>query len=127
MKKSILSRLAALALSLVLLLSLAACGDVSYVAKSGDITITPGIYLFNLLRSMTRAATQLESPPEDIWSAQIDGMALEDWVVADTQKAIAQYVAIENLAKDKNVTLSEETEPGDQQHGFPSPAVLPLL
>lgn len=50
MKKSILSRLAALALSLVLLLSLAACGDVSYVAKSGVLP-TPGIYLLICLRS----------------------------------------------------------------------------
>lgn len=110
MRKTIFPHIAALILCLGLLLSMAACGDLSYVAKSGDLTITPGIYLFNLLRSMTRAANLVADPPEDVWTAQIDGQSLENWVTADAQKEIAKYVAVERLAAEKNVTLTEAQE-----------------
>lgn len=108
MKKNIFFRAAALVLCLGLLFSMAACGDISYVAKSGDVTVTPGIYLFNLLRSMTRAANLVTDPPEDVWTAQIDGQPLEDWVIADAQKEVAKYVAVEHLAAEKGITLTEE-------------------
>lgn len=110
MKKNILFRAAALILCLGMLFSMAACGDISYVAKSGDVTVTPGIYLFNLLRSMTRAANLLTDPPKDIWTAQIDGQPLEDWVIADAQKEVAKYVAVEHLAAEKGIALTEEQE-----------------
>lgn len=103
------ARVLAVVLTVVLLFSMAGCTtDITYVTKYEDIKVYTGLYTCALLRGMNTALQYIPSDTSDVWSEEVEGMPIEDWIVEHAHETVQEYVALQLLAKDLGVELSED-------------------
>ena len=88
-----MKKIVALALALMLALSMAACGtkDTSWVAKAGDDVIAPGIYLTFLMTGVNDASTKAADPEKPL-EGEIDGVPADQYVVEYAKREVTKYL-----------------------------------
>lgn len=100
----------ALIMVMVMALSLAACGDNSWVYKHGDTTITSGVYLAYLMDSYSEIAASEELDPEKSLFSQIleDGTKVEDKMISITDDNIKKILYSKAGLEKLGVELNDE-------------------
>lgn len=107
-------RLIALLLSVLMLFSLTACADTTWVYESGDNNITAGVYLAYQLDAYARAESLVKSQENGTEKAKalfkqtLDDMPVADWIKAETEKACMQHLAVEAKFDERSLELSEK-------------------
>lgn len=104
-----MKKMIALALALMLALSVAACGtkDVSWVAKNGEDTIAPGVYLTFLMMGINDATAKAENP-EDPLAGEIDGIPADQYVVDYAKREVTKFLGASEKFRSLGLSLSEE-------------------
>ena len=104
-----MKKIVALILALMLALSAAGCstGDTSWVAKSGDTVITPGMYITYLMMGINDAAAKA-SDPEDPLSGEIDGIPAKEYVINYAKREITKYLGGAEKFRALGLSLSED-------------------
>ena len=110
-------RITALAILLAFILTMGGCYDASYVVKSGDVTILPGVYLIIQLNAYTNLAEKMGVGSDfDSLSIKeqmkqlspIDQRDAYTWVKDLTNQDLTTYIATEKLFAEKGFSLSDE-------------------
>lgn len=117
---SILKRILAVMLVAVMALSLAGCGDTSWIMKANDITLNSGLYIYYQTQGYIEAVFELAAEDINYYYYYMYGQSLADQKIGDQtvmeyvdQYAIdmcKQYVVTEQLFRDLGLELSEEDE-----------------
>ena len=68
----LLTKISALLLVGAILLGFSSCANTSYAAKSGDDTVSAGVYLGILINSYYTAASNVEDQQKDLFSQKIE-------------------------------------------------------
>ncbi len=101
-----------LAAVLALVLVLAGCsgGDTSWVAQSGEDTITPGVYLVQLMMGYNEASSQ-KPTTEDILKETIDELPAPQYITDYAKRECSKLLAIRREFAARGLTLTpEDTE-----------------
>lgn len=105
-------RIAALAAAALMSVSLTACGDTSWVYKSGESTVTSGVYLGYLTQGYLagKSSSNYDSEIKNIWKQQISGKSYKDFVNDYAAEACKRYIAIEQKFDELGLELTEEDQ-----------------
>ena len=116
-----MKKLAAACLAAALSLSLASCGgDTSWTYRSGEYTVTSGMYVGLSIDALNAAAAvegydSTKSP----FDQDLEGSDGSKWVQAKANSLAKEYLAVENEFANRGLTLSEEDQVAiDQQVEF---------
>ncbi len=103
-------RIAAVCAAALMSLSLTACGDTSWVYKSGESTISSGVYLGYLTQGYLNGQSESDFDTEvkNIWKQKISGKSYKDYVTDYAKNASARYIAIEQKFEELGLELSDE-------------------
>ena len=109
--KKIKSVLAA-ALCGALCLGLAGCGPDQTVVSAGDYSASAAIYVLSQMNALNEVSSQegYDSTLEDVWSNQIEGQSMEDWINNRALDLCREYVATNKLFEEKGLTLTEDEQ-----------------
>ncbi len=104
----------AVALCGALCLGLAGCGKDQTVVSAGDYKASAAIYVLSQMNALNEVSSQdgYDSTLEDVWSNQIEGQSMEDWVNNRALDLCREYVAVSKLFADKGLSLTEEEQTG---------------
>lgn len=103
----------ALGLTAVMAGSLAACnigGDTNWVAKSGDMTVSAGVYLLYQIDQYQTSMSKLPEDTKDPLKAQIDGQAVPDVISKGAKDSLNQYIAVENKFNELGLSIDPATK-----------------
>ncbi len=105
-------RIAVVCAAALMSLSLTACGDTSWVYKSGESTVSSGVYLAYLTQGYLsgQGESDFDSTIKNIWKQSIGGQSYKDYVTAYAKDASARYIAVEQKFDELGLELSEEDE-----------------
>lgn len=103
-------RLAAVGLSAMMVLSFGACStaDTTWIAEYNGEKIPAGAYLLAQLSAFTEAQGKVEDTSKDLFDNEIDGKNAKDWINEEAKKTILQDIAINELFKEKNLSLTDK-------------------
>lgn len=110
-------KLAAAMTAVACVMSMSGCADSGYLMTVDGMDIRNGIYLTQELTAYGSAQSKISekqvsegetSQVEDIFSQQIDGKSVSDWIKEETLTSVKRYVAILRLAEQNGVTLTDE-------------------
>lgn len=111
---SIFKKAAAVLLSVAMLLSLASCGkQTTYAAKSGEFTISTGIYVLALLQGFDEYVLYNEDydpANKEYWSIEVDGATYEQRVTDYAKDYIREYLAVQKLYTELGLKYEEGEE-----------------
>ncbi len=105
-------RIAAICAAALVSVSLTACGDTSWVYKSGDSTIASGVYLGYLTQGYLSGQSESDFDAEikNIWKQEIGGKSYKDYVTEYAKKASARHIAIEQKFEELGLELTEDDQ-----------------
>ena len=116
MKK--IKRAAAAALAAVVLAACSGCGDQSWSYRSGDISLTAGTYIYNLLTSYYEAEDKVESADEvkkileeEVEDSDGNKKTVEKYALDGADNMTMRMIAVEKLFKEYGLELAQ----GDYQ------------
>jgi len=109
-----IKRAAAAALAVLMLAVGSGCGDQSWSYRSGDISLTAGTYIYNLLTSYYEAEDKVESPDEvkKILEAEVEDSdgnkkTVEQYSLDGADNMTLRMIAVEKLFKDYGLELAQ--------------------
>lgn len=108
MKTKILAKVLAALLVAANLLCVTACKDTSWVVKSGDSTISAGVYLGYLVDAYYSAAYLVEDQQTDMFKQEIDGVKADEYIKNTALNSCKNYIVTERLFNEYKLTLSDE-------------------
>lgn len=117
----ILKKISVLAISLALILSLASCGDTSWVVKSGDTTVSSGMYIAYQLNHFSSMIQHEDFNPEidDLMKQTIEDKKAKDYVNDKATEDAKTYIAVEEMFTELGLEFTEEELAAqEQQFGF---------
>lgn len=100
-------------LALTICLNFCGCFDKSWAIKSGDDSLSTGIYVFFLMQAHQEAMQKLSSDdgtPDDISTATIDGQSAPNWIVEKALIMCKEALAVEKMFAENGLTLAEADE-----------------
>lgn len=109
-------KLSALVLAAAMAVSASGCGDQSWSYRAGDVSLTTGTYIYNLLNGYYEASDLVESPDEvkDILKAEVTGTdgdsetkTVEQYAYDEADETSVRMIAIESLFNKYGLTLDE--------------------
>lgn len=111
----LLKKISAGIVALAMAVSLFGCGKgTTWAAKSGDITIPAGIFIYYEMSSYYEALEILKKDDETITKVSknhvVEDTAALDWIQNKAADKMAQYVAVENKFEELELSLSDEDE-----------------
>lgn len=116
---NIKTKIASAAMAAVMAVGFTACSqNYTWVAKSGDLEIAPGVYMANLLGAYSNALTLVSDTEKDVLEQTIEDKNASDWITEQAKISTAQYFAVEQkfdeyslvLNSDDLSTISQQTE-----------------
>ena len=116
-----MKKMAAALLAAALSFSLASCGgDTSWTHRSGETTVTSGMYVGLSIDALSAAAsTEGYDSTKSPFDQDIEGADNVEWLQATASRFAREYLAIENEFAGRGLTLSEEDQANiDQQVDF---------
>ncbi|MBQ2604660.1 MAG: hypothetical protein VZR27_02800 [Acutalibacteraceae bacterium] len=109
-----IKRAAAAALAALMLAAGSGCGDQSWSYRSGDVSLTAGTYIYNLLTSYYEAEDKVESADEvkKILEAEVEDSdgnkkTVEQYSLDGADAMTLRMIAVEKLFKDYGLELAE--------------------
>lgn len=104
-----MKKLAAAALAVLTACSLSACGDTSWTFRSGDYTVTSGMYVGLSMDALSAAsATEGYDSTLSPFDQDIEGTDSVKWLQAKANELSKEYLAVEAEFDGRGLTLSEE-------------------
>lgn len=93
----------------IFVVSLAGCGQVFSPAMTIDGTeISGGMYLLQQYNAYDKAKSEVEDTSKDVLSQKVDDVNAKKWIHDETLKSSKEYVAVQKLAEEHGVTLSDD-------------------
>lgn len=107
--RNVLKKLTAAALALAMCLSLAGCYDENntWAAKSGDVTLPIGSYIYYLNSAYSEAAAKVSSDTE-VLKATIEDKDATAWIKDRAMEYLDAYFYIENKFNELGLELTDE-------------------
>lgn len=107
---NILKKAAAGIIAATMLLSVAGCSKGNYALKLGDVTVSPGVYVYLQTAALNEAQSSEDYDAElkNIWDNKIDGLSLKDYINDKALENTKQYAVVEDWFNEKGLTLSED-------------------
>ena len=100
-------RIGALILCAALFLSTTACyGDTTWVVKTDTQSIPAGVYISYVIDEYNNATNKVDSS-KDVWSQQVEGKSVEQWVMDQAVERCRQYVAVNMLFDQLGMTMDD--------------------
>lgn len=87
--------------------SLAGCSASKWVMKSGEDTVSSGVYLGYLLEAYLEAYNKSDTS-KDLLTQKIEEKPAADWIVNKAKVFSKTYLAVEQKMKELNLSLTEE-------------------
>lgn len=104
----LLTKISALLLTVAVLLGFSSCADTSYAAKSGDDTVSAGVYLGILINSYYTAASNVEDTETDLFSQKIDGVAADEYIKNLAEAGCKEIIAVDRLFDEYKLSFTDE-------------------
>lgn len=107
-----MNKLAALLLSAVMACSMTACGgDTSWTHRSGDYTVTSGMYVgLSIDAANAASSTEGYDATKSPFEQNIEGSDGTKWIQAKANELAKEYLAVETQFAERGLTLSEEDQ-----------------
>lgn len=111
----LLKKISAGIVALAMSTSLFGCGEgTTWAAKSGDITIPAGIFIYYEMSSYYEALNLLKEDDETVTKVtkndKVEDTPALEWIQNKSFDKMRQYIAVENKFNELGLTLSEEDE-----------------
>lgn len=100
-------------LALTICLNFCGCFDKSWAIKSGDDSLSTGIYVFFLMQAHQEAVRRLSAngdSSDDIINATIDGQSAPNWIVERALSMCKEVLTVEKMFAENGMTLTEADE-----------------
>lgn len=101
----------ALLLTGILALGLTGClgkyYDVAMVVNGEEIS--SGLYLAAQYNAFIEAKSKVEDPAKSVFKQEVEGKKAVDWIRETTRNNILKFVAVEKLAREKEIVLNQES------------------
>lgn len=104
----LLTKIICVALACVTVLSFTACKDTTWVFKSGDNTVSAGIYLGYLVDGYYNAASSVTDQEKDLFDQQIDKMDAADYIKKLAKESVARHITIANLFDEYKLSFTDK-------------------
>lgn len=88
----------------------AAAKDTSWVAKAGDITITPGTYIYYMVNNYGAATSKVADMAGDVLTQDVDGKTGSQWIADESLINVKRMLAIESKYSEMGLTLTEDEQ-----------------
>lgn len=97
-------------LAVMMLISVSGCSssDTSWIAKSGDITVPVGAYMYYGLNNYFMAMEKVDASKAFSKETQIDGVSTSEWIRNESLKNVKSAIAVRNKCKELGVEISED-------------------
>lgn len=107
----IAKKLLALALAGTMV-AFAGCGSTgpSWVARSGEDTVTAGTYQYFLINSYSTAVNLVADPYSDVLEQEIEGVPASNWIADESLMAVQRMLAVKNQYAERGMTLTDEEQ-----------------
>ncbi|MEM1485015.1 hypothetical protein V6615_09055 [Oscillospiraceae bacterium PP1C4] len=107
MKKSL-----ALGMAVLMAGSFAACSgaDTKWVAKSGDMTVPSGVYIWGLMNQYYDATSKLGAEVKKPLQEKIDGVPVPEKIVTGAKEDLAKYIAVEKKFSELKLSFDAATQ-----------------
>ncbi len=103
------TKIAAAAMAAIMAVGFSSCSkSYSWVAKSGDMEIAPGVYMANMLGAYTNALKLSSDTETDILKQTIEDKNAADWILDKTKATTAQYFAVEKKFDEYGLILNND-------------------
>lgn len=109
-----IKRIAAAMLAVAMLAVFAGCGDQSWSYRSGDISLTAGDYIYNLLNAYYEGYDKVESPDqvkkildEEVTDSDGNKKTLEQYALDGADETTMKMIAVETLFKQYGLELEK--------------------
>lgn len=114
------TRIAAVAMAAVMAVGFSACSkSYTWVAKSGETEIAPGVYMANMLGAYSNALQLAPDAETDLLKQTIEDKNASDWIVDKTKETTAQYFAVEQKFDEYGLVLNtDDTNSISQQTDY---------
>lgn len=108
--KTVLKSAIAVLLAAVLLFGAVGCSsdDKTWSAKSADITLPIGSYIYFLAVASSDAAGLVEDSEQPVLKQTIEGEDAETWIRNKAEYYVKYYFAVLKMMKDRGISLTEE-------------------
>ncbi len=104
----LLTKIICAALACVCVLCFSACKDTTWVFKSGDNTVSAGIYLGYLVDGYYVAANSVEDTSTDMFDQQIDSIDADDYIKKLAKESVAKHITIANLFDEYKLSFTDD-------------------
>ena len=104
----ILKKLTALFLSVILMLSMTACSDVSWAIKTENTSLPVGVYIYYMSDAYGKAYNEVGESSSDILKKTIDDKSVNDYVKDEAMESCKKLIATENMFDEMGLSLSDE-------------------
>lgn len=111
---NIAKRIISVALVLFMAFSLAACGsEGTWIAKSGEKTIEPGVYINYLIGAYSSAINQMTDQSQDVFTTKIkntEGTEVDAkaWMIDQATTGVKRALALSNMMDELKLSFTEE-------------------
>lgn len=106
---SILKKLTAGLLSVIMIISLSACGsDTAWAAKSGEESIPAGVFLYYQMQATSEAGQQLTADQTDLFSAKIEDKDAKVWINDKVTDYLKSFASINQKYDELGLELSDD-------------------
>lgn len=104
----LLKKIICLTLASVCILSFTACKDTSWAFKSGDKTVSAGIYLGYLVDGYYSAMNSVTDQQKDIFEQKINNMDAADYIKKLAKDSVAKHITIANLFEEYKLSFTDK-------------------
>lgn len=104
----LLTKIICAALAGVCVLCFSACKDTTWVFKSGDNTVSAGIYLGYLVDGYYAAASSVEDQEKDLFDQQINKMDADAYIKKLAKESVAKHITIANLFDEYKLSFTDK-------------------
>ena len=112
-KTSLFAKVLACVLTMATILSFASCKDTSWVVKSGEDSVSAGVYLGYLVNAYTNALFEhaydaTTGERKDLFSLEIEEMPAEDFIKQTALESCKQHIALNRLFKEYKLSFTDK-------------------
>ncbi len=105
---NIIKKIGIFFITLVFIINLSGCSDLSWVLKTENDSLPIGVYIYYMSSAYSEAYSKVENSSEDILSQKIDGIEAKLWVQNKALESCKKLLEVENRLKNLDISLTDE-------------------